>query len=878
MRKRLLSWLLVLTMVVGILPAAVFAEENTGTEYDSLIASIEAAYASQTIYQSWENVALVDVDYTDASEWTNKAATAAKGAYDAVVAIGADSATTSDVMKGIFTLAALDYDPTDIMLADGETTINAADKLARLANTADDYYFYTAPFVLLALDAFDALTTEQETAHIELLLSGLTDEYAFSYGVDTPAMTIMGLADAYLDTTNANHADVVIAVDAALVNIKAAIEATPAGMNTNTDAMVILAYTMLGKDPAQVVYSEGTTVVEDMLGAAVSDGTGFGYLNNTAVNTMSTKQGLLALKALAEFDKSDSVAVNPFDLSATATAEADEATLQASAQDAPAEPEAGGGGADGWNGITVTVNISEAGEFLTDKERNTTAGLEVQLLGYDNTTYDINGALYAVHENYHADGVSAYGTSLGDYGLYLSMLWGDTSGNFGYQVNGGTETVSGLTHGLDDGDVVDVYIYGGNYNDGTLESYSRFATIPTATAGEAVTVTLEQAGYDASYNSIFSPCTDATIYIDGEETAYITDTNGQANITFATAGDHWLTAKKDANNDNITDIVAPYAAVTVAAADGGSGSGSGSGGTTSSTIEVTFTVEADGDTWFEEDLELVEGDTVKAAFYAAFDKHKNYDYEIDGGSYVESITHPTYGTYGEFTHGTNSGWKYSVNDYVPEIGFNSYDLEDGDEVLFYYIMDYTTESSGSSSTEITTTEETEELTATEFSDVTETDWFAAAVSYAVENGLFDGISDTTFAPNDTMTRAMIWTVLARAAGEDTTTGDSWYEAGMDWATEAGISDGNDPDGSVTREQLAAMLYRYEQSKGGGFTGSWMFQMEYDDLSEVSDWATEAIYWMVMNGVITGTSETTLDPNEIATRAQVAAMVMRYLEL
>ena len=86
-----------------------------------------------------------------------------------------------------------------------------------------------------------------------------------------------------------------------------------------------------------------------------------------------------------------------------------------------------------------------------------------------------------------------------------------------------------------------------------------------------------------------------------------------------------------------------------------------------------------------------------------------------------------------------------------------------------------------------------------------------------------------------------------------------------------------PNDPVTREQLAAILYRYAQSKGKGFTGSWMFLLDYADRAEISDWAYEAMCWMTMKGILNGTGSKMLEPRGSATRAQVAAMIQRFSE-
>ena len=116
-----------------------------------------------------------------------------------------------------------------------------------------------------------------------------------------------------------------------------------------------------------------------------------------------------------------------------------------------------------------------------------------------------------------------------------------------------------------------------------------------------------------------------------------------------------------------------------------------------------------------------------------------------------------------------------------------------------------------------------------FNDVTEKDWYAMAVSWAESKGIVTGYGDGKFGPNDVL----------------------------------------------TREQFATILYRYAKMKGLGFTGTWAFQLSFDDASEVSDWAYEAICWMTMQGIINGVGDNKLSPKGSATRAQVATMLMRY---
>ena len=136
----------------------------------------------------------------------------------------------------------------------------------------------------------------------------------------------------------------------------------------------------------------------------------------------------------------------------------------------------------------------------------------------------------------------------------------------------------------------------------------------------------------------------------------------------------------------------------------------------------------------------------------------------------------------------------------------------------------------------------------------------------------DGVSSTQFNPDGTMTRAMVWAILARIDGQ-TVTGDGWIETAREWAVAEGVSDGENANGAVTREQLVTMLWRYAgEPEGTAPLSAW------SDAGSVSDWAAEAMSWAIDNGVITGMSADTLAPQGSATRAQCAAILMRCADL
>ena len=162
-----------------------------------------------------------------------------------------------------------------------------------------------------------------------------------------------------------------------------------------------------------------------------------------------------------------------------------------------------------------------------------------------------------------------------------------------------------------------------------------------------------------------------------------------------------------------------------------------------------------------------------------------------------------------------------------------------------------------------------------FTDVTENDWFYDGVKYVSDKGLMNGTGENTFAPKADTTRGMIVTILARMEGVDTTKGDTWYAAGREWAMANGVSDGTNMEGKITREQLAAMLYRYAQSKGYDVSAAADLST-YADGASVSSWALDAMQWAVGSGLMQG-SGNSLNPQANATRAEVAAILMRFAQ-
>ena len=178
-----------------------------------------------------------------------------------------------------------------------------------------------------------------------------------------------------------------------------------------------------------------------------------------------------------------------------------------------------------------------------------------------------------------------------------------------------------------------------------------------------------------------------------------------------------------------------------------------------------------------------------------------------------------------------------------------------------------------------------------FRDLPADGWYREAVEFVLEKGLMSGTADDTFAPDGLLSRAMLVTILHRVEKEPTADVHAfadvrqgqWYSDAVCWASSAdiikGYSDGRfGPEDDITREQLAAILYRYAAYRGMDVSAAGYVMPDLADRDEISDWADPAVSWCVKTGILTGRGENCLEPQGKATRAEAAAMLMRAMEL
>ena len=228
---------------------------------------------------------------------------------------------------------------------------------------------------------------------------------------------------------------------------------------------------------------------------------------------------------------------------------------------------------------------------------------------------------------------------------------------------------------------------------------------------------------------------------------------------------------------------------------------------------------------------------------------------------------------------------YLLDELTVTTGGKEVEVKDNGDGTYTFTMP-----SGDVKIEVTFAEDPdwEEEPAMPFTDVNEGDWFYDVVLYAYDNGLMTGVSATEFAPNQTTTRGMIVSMLARLEGvtsaEDAGFADvaanDWYATAVNWAASVGVVNGYEdntfrPNAPITREQMAAILYNYADYKGYDVSARADLS-DYADAASISSWAEDVLAWANAEGLINGMTATTIDPQGATTRAQTAAMFERFL--
>ncbi|MBE7009967.1 MAG: DUF4430 domain-containing protein, partial [Ruminococcaceae bacterium] len=324
-------------------------------------------------------------------------------------------------------------------------------------------------------------------------------------------------------------------------------------------------------------------------------------------------------------------------------------------------------------------------------------------------------------------------------------------------------------------------------------------------------------------------------------------------------------------------------------------------------IRVTLTIKADTGYWLNNKSVTISG-TGATVYHALIKALENSGITQEGAEsgYVKSMTKGG-STLTEFDDGKDSGWMYKVNGALPNVGLTECEIDDGDKIVWFFTNDWTTVpgttgsfvGKGTSSKKDTNEEEAKKEDAeslekpafkeTTFADVKKDNWHYESVKYVYENNLMQG-TDNGFEPESKMSRSMLVTVLYRMAKPEEKANNhnfadvpegQWYFDAVAWAAENNIVNGVSenkfaPDEDITREQMALIIYRFAKMQGYDVTNKADIS-SFIDTDDVSDWALDALSWANKTELVNGTSETTLSPKATATRAQVAAILMRFCE-
>lgn len=246
---------------------------------------------------------------------------------------------------------------------------------------------------------------------------------------------------------------------------------------------------------------------------------------------------------------------------------------------------------------------------------------------------------------------------------------------------------------------------------------------------------------------------------------------------------------------------------------------------------------------------------------------------VSGGTITANPTNATTGATVTLTATLDFGYELSSLTVTDSKG-NKLDLTDKGSGKYTFVMPASavTVNAVFEKTEPAETAPVDETYLFPFTDVLRADWFYDAVEYAFNKNLMNGIAPYTFDPQGKMTRAMVWTVLGRMADADVDGSDSpWYAKAQTWATVNNVSDGTNPTGNVSRQELTTMLWRYIGSPAATADLS-----KFSDSESVADWADGAMQWAVSTGLIVG-DDGRLNPNGDAKRCEVATLFMRFCE-
>ena len=923
MKKRILSFLLVMLLVTGMLPAVIGATEMEMWQValretqDYLIGKAsQSGLSVGSTNGEWLAFGLLRNGMEPEQDMIrNYAATVENYVAREGQNGRLDQTESTENSRVILAMSAMGKNAQDIA---GQDLIAGLDNFSYLTFRLSD-----AVFGLLALDcrqyALQNITREQLIRYIleqELSGGGWASVSGQDYADDMTPMTIQALAPYYH-----RENDVKTSVDKAL---QAMLDMPWDTAETCAQVVVALAALEIDAHTDERYFKNGVSAVEMLLSFAAGNGGFFHTSTSTKVNQMATEQAYYALVAYNRFTKGQTGLYDMSDLSDQAE--------RFKVELLPCE-----------NGsITVSKTMAAAGEL-------------VEITAEPGVGYDLSGILVNDEsldfENNRASFTMPAGIAIVEAVFSVAK-----------------EGLSAV------GDVMAAL----EIKDASKDTLERIEDI--VTAYRLLTAAQKLELRDAYYAfqekaALFQALLEEVIADAAEELEYFFDELDEDDYNedvweeIEELYDEALEVLKEARyEEEVYELLEEYLEDLEEASAG--------------ELAVTFRLigdwlhedgTSDHDeyiTWIETTEYLMSGEsTVYDLLILALEENDLNQKGAQKG-YVEGIRAPDIlGGYWlqEFDNGPNSGWMYTVNGDHPDMSLTEMVLEDGDEVVWHYVDNFSTEERRETwldaddiSPQAYAKQNLDKLVTSEgegavtpklknshfgksvkftftpaegwyikavyvdddhkgaidtytckkltmntrihvvfvqnaafqmnFADVSAYEWFYDDVYFAVSNGLFNGTDENTFSPNASMTRAMLVTVLYRLEGQPAVIGGSafddvkagqWYTDAVIWATRNGIVNGlgdgkfgtND---SVTREQMAAILYRYAQNCGYDTTARADLN-GFTDANKISTYAQEAMAWANTVGLINGRTTTSLAPTGTATRAEVAAIFHRFVE-
>lgn len=765
---------------------------------------------------------------------------------------GANDTTLS---KAVITLQSLGADPQSLYPVNSNTPINVIHGLNHADHSSSAW---CAPYTLFAYNQGEYGTDTYEQTLIQEVLANQGEDGSWDERgtIDTTANVIAALSLYDSDSQVAS------AIDKA-VNYLSSQQKTDGtfdggyGSNANSTAMVVIGLAAAGINPHtdNRFIQNGNSALDGLLSFALSDNSGFGYMDNTSSNALATEQGFRALIAASQVMDTRS-AYNIYDFSANPVTPARETGNSSS--DKPTTPPTKPN-----NDITVTVTIkADTGYWLRSKSVTVSEGSTV--CGAFVTALEGTGITQVGAETGYIRSITKNGVTLAEF------TQGPNSGWL-YKVNGELPNVGVTTCTLCAGDSIVLYYTedwtkdpsaGGSSGPVTPAPSTPSATLtPEASAnskGEA-TVTVETSSIQDGLAQAEKDKADALIIspkITGQAGTITTQLLLQAAETIAHDSNLALTVQTDS------------AAVTIPNDALGSIVTQSSGNKTIEVVVKTCAPDSLKDQAAELDLKNAAAVEVTV---------------LSGGAPIttfggQSLTIDL--TVDKTAYTAGSRYKVLVlsADGTVETMTGQCIQENGGLVVQV--------STPHLSTFLVTPQIVTDLP---FPD-TEGHWAADAIRFVYDQGLMTGTKEALFSPNSHLNRAMLATILYRMEGSPAVTGENpytdvadgtWYTDAVLWAAQQGIVNGMGggrfaPLDNITREQLAAMLLRYSDYKKYN-TDARNDLASFTDADAISPWALKALRWANAQGLVTGRTATTLVPQGDTTRAETATILMRYLD-